>query len=148
MKNVNGDTPETADIRKAFERVKTELETESSSNMELETAPFSCSSRSGSRDELRSPDCSYKAHGIFSLTNPQAAHSHLTGYHARMSSLDSTNSDDGSFSLPSCFSYGIGVKDNYGSITSLASSTSLISPQVRIHCHLAEATKTTCSVVL
>lgn len=123
---------ETADIRKAFERVKTELETESNSNMEIPAAgsSFSCSSRSGSRDELFSPDCSYKAHGIFSLSNSQSAHPHLTGYHARMSSLDSTNSDDGSFSLPSCFSYGIGAKDNYGSITSLASSTSLISPQV------------------
>ena len=133
MKNASADTPETADIRKAFERVKTELETESSSNMELPSGSFSCSSRSGSRDELYGPDYSYKAHGIFSLQgNSQAVHPHLTGYHVRMSSLDSTNSDDGSssFSLSSCFSYGIGVRDNYGSITSLASSTFLISPQV------------------
>ncbi|ROT74504.1 hypothetical protein C7M84_006981, partial [Penaeus vannamei] len=52
--------------------------------------------------------------------------------HPRMSSLDSTNSDDGSMGAHygSVTSLASGQRDQYGSITSLASSTSLISPQV------------------
>jgi len=59
--------------------------------------------------------------------------------HNRMSSLDSTASDESSIPTPSHNYYGSvsslisgrneNLKDNYGSITSLASSTSLISPQ-------------------
>lgn len=51
--------------------------------------------------------------------------------HPRMSSLDSTNSDDGSMGAHygSVTSLASGQRDQYGSITSLASSTSLISPQ-------------------
>ncbi len=59
--------------------------------------------------------------------------------HNRMSSLDSTTSDESS--IPTPHYYGSvssllsgqanNVKDHYGSISSLASSTSLISPQVR-----------------
>ena len=57
--------------------------------------------------------------------------------HNRMSSLDSTNSDESSIQTPqfhgsvsSLASGHSGLKDHYGSITSLASSTSMISPQV------------------
>ena len=59
--------------------------------------------------------------------------------HNRMSSLDSTNSDESSIPTPQhCYgsvSSLIGgqnnnMRDHYGSISSLASSTSLISPQV------------------
>jgi len=49
-----------------------------------------------------------------------------------MSSLDSnTSGEDGSFPYGGFGHYGIGIglRDHYGSITSLASSTSLISPQ-------------------
>ena len=106
------------EIRKAFERVKGQLETESCSNMDLPS---------------EEPGAG-KPHGIFSLQNfGNFAHCGSSSYHhhGRMSSLDSTNSDDGSFSFGSYGGhFGIGVKDNYGSITSLASSTSLISPQV------------------
>lgn len=51
--------------------------------------------------------------------------------HPRMSSLDSTTSDDGSQGAHygSVTSLASGQRDQYGSITSLASSTSLISPQ-------------------
>lgn len=54
--------------------------------------------------------------------------------HPRMSSLDSTNSDDGSMGAHygSVTSLASGQRDQYGSITSLASSTSLISPQVSV----------------
>lgn len=48
------------------------------------------------------------------------------GTHARVSSLDSTTSDDSSAPYDSCNLH----REQYGSITSLASSTSLISPQV------------------
>lgn len=59
--------------------------------------------------------------------------------HNRMSSLDSTTSDESS--IPTPHFYGSvssllsgnnnnNLKDHYGSITSLASSTSIISPQV------------------
>ena len=57
--------------------------------------------------------------------------------HNRMSSLDSTTSDESSIPTPhyygsvsSLLSGQTNLKDHYGSITSLASSTSLISPQV------------------
>ena len=57
--------------------------------------------------------------------------------HNRMSSLDSTTSDESSIPTPhfhgsvtSLTSGHSGLKDHYGSITSLASSTSVISPQV------------------
>lgn len=52
--------------------------------------------------------------------------------HPRMSSLDSTNSDEGLMGAQygSVTSLASGQRDQYGSITSLASSTSLISPQV------------------
>ena len=64
-----------------------------------------------------------------------------SGGHNRMSSLDSTTSSEES-SIPtphfhgsvSSLASGHGgdrLKDHYGSITSLASSTSMISPQVR-----------------
>lgn len=51
--------------------------------------------------------------------------------HPRMSSLDSTTSDEGSLGAHygSVTSLASGQRDQYGSITSLASSTSLISPQ-------------------
>lgn len=51
--------------------------------------------------------------------------------HPRMSSLDSTNSDEGLMGAHygSVTSLASGQRDQYGSITSLASSTSLISPQ-------------------
>ncbi|XP_063875652.1 serine/arginine repetitive matrix protein 2-like isoform X2 [Scylla paramamosain] len=51
--------------------------------------------------------------------------------HPRMSSLDSTNSDEGLIGAHygSVTSLASGQRDQYGSITSLASSTSLISPQ-------------------
>jgi hypothetical protein len=55
-----------------------------------------------------------------------------------MSSLDSTTSEESSIPTPhfhgsvsSLTSGHGGLKDHYGSITSLASSTSMISPQVR-----------------
>ena len=57
--------------------------------------------------------------------------------HNRMSSLDSTTSEESSIPTPhfhgsvsSLASGHSGLKDHYGSITSLASSTSVISPQV------------------
>ena len=59
--------------------------------------------------------------------------------HNRMSSLDSTTSDESSIPTPHNY-YGSvsslvsgreNLKDHYGSISSLASSTSLISPHVR-----------------
>ncbi|XP_042240918.1 pro-interleukin-16-like isoform X2 [Homarus americanus] len=51
--------------------------------------------------------------------------------HPRMSSIDSTTSDDGLMGAHygSVTSLASGQRDQYGSITSLASSTSLISPQ-------------------
>lgn len=51
--------------------------------------------------------------------------------HLRMSSMDSTNSDEGLMGAHygSVTSLASGQRDQYGSITSLASSTSLISPQ-------------------
>ncbi|KAK8738249.1 hypothetical protein OTU49_004129 [Cherax quadricarinatus] len=51
--------------------------------------------------------------------------------HPRMSSIDSTTSEDGSMGAHygSVSSLASGQRDQYGSITSLASSTSLISPQ-------------------
>lgn len=57
--------------------------------------------------------------------------------HPRMSSLDSTTSDEGSLGnhYGSVTSLASGQRDQYGSITSLASSTSLISPQVSKHQH-------------
>ena len=62
--------------------------------------------------------------------------------HNRMSSLDSTTSDESSIPTPhnyygsvsSLISGRENLKDHYGSISSLASSTSLISPQVKCHC--------------
>jgi hypothetical protein len=62
----------------------------------------------------------------------------LSPSHHRMSSLDSTTSDESSIPTPhncygsvsSLISGQTNLKDHYGSITSLASSTSLISPQV------------------
>ena len=58
--------------------------------------------------------------------------------HNRMSSLDSTTSEESSIPTPhfhgsvsSLTSGHGGLKDHYGSITSLASSTSMISPQVK-----------------
>ena len=118
------------EIRKAFERVKEELETESNCALD------------GQHDDYPG----YKQHSIFALQHQSSASSLVSG-HARMSSLDSTTSEDGlpfgygigSSIFASGFHYGyggyggpfgIGVRDNYGSITSLASSTSLISPQV------------------
>lgn len=62
-----------------------------------------------------------------SLTTPPSAFTGMNGHHIRVSSLDSTTSDDGPYS----FSTNL-LREQFGSITSLASSTSLISPQVRI----------------
>lgn len=70
----------------------------------------------------------------------QAAAKGLPGMspcHHRMSSLDSTNSDESSIPTPqlcygsvsSLISGQTNLRDHYGSISSLASSTSLISPQ-------------------
>ena len=151
------------EIRKAFERVKEELmETESNCNyggggqdlgvlgvvsggMTLEDYKQQNSNnlfsmQSGNNNNNNSP-------------SPSGGHHHYHHQHVRMSSLDSTTSEDSS--LPyglygGCYGgfgssfggggYGggfysgpfgpFGVRDNYGSITSLASSTSLISPQV------------------
>ena len=119
------------EIRKAFERVRGELETESSSNMDL---PMGLNAH----DELSSETFNiFKPHGIFSMSsnsNFASNSSCSTSYHTRMSSLDSnTSGEDGSFPYGGFGHYGIGIglRDHYGSITSLASSTSLISPQVR-----------------
>lgn len=158
------------EIRKAFERVKEELmETESnchygggqdlgvlglvSGGLSLEDFKQQNSSlfslQSGNNNNNNSPSPS-----------GGGGHHHYHHQHVRMSSLDSTTSEDSS--LPyglygGCYggfgsafggssSYGggsgyggfyggpfgpFGVRDNYGSITSLASSTSLISPQVK-----------------
>jgi hypothetical protein len=158
------------EIRKAFERVKEELmETESnchygggqdlgvlglvSGGLSLEDYKQQNSSlfslQSGNNNNNNSPSPS-----------GGGGHHHYHHQHVRMSSLDSTTSEDSS--LPyglygGCYggfgsafggssSYGggsgyggfyggpfgpFGVRDNYGSITSLASSTSLISPQVK-----------------
>ena len=64
----------------------------------------------------------------------------LAPSHNRMSSLDSTTSDESSIPTPHYYGSvssllsghcsGTNLKDHYGSISSLASSTSLISPQV------------------
>ena len=69
----------------------------------------------------------------------------VTGSHARMSSLDSsTSSEESSLPTPhfhgsvSSLASGQGgdrLRDHYGSITSLASSTSMISPHVSIRSH-------------
>ena len=67
-------------------------------------------------------------------------YSGMSPCHNRMSSLDSTNSDESSIPTPqhcygsvsSLISGQTNMRDHYGSISSLASSTSLISPQVRI----------------
>lgn len=98
------------DIRQAFERVKEEL---------MESAD--------AEDYIQMYGNS-KPHGIFNVSG----HHHFQ--HVRMSSLDSMTSEDGSIPF-GMFGVGMGqafggVRDNYGSITSLASSTSLISPQV------------------
>lgn len=66
-------------------------------------------------------------------------YSGMSPCHNRMSSLDSTNSDESSIPTPqhcygsvsSLISGQTNMRDHYGSISSLASSTSLISPQVR-----------------
>ena len=70
----------------------------------------------------------------------------VTGSHARMSSLDSsTSSEESSLPTPhfhgsvSSLASGQGgdrLRDHYGSITSLASSTSMISPHVSIRRHV------------
>ena len=68
-------------------------------------------------------------------------YSGMSPCHNRMSSLDSTNSDESSIPTPqhcygsvsSLISGQTNMRDHYGSISSLASSTSLISPQVRRH---------------
>ena len=124
QRSKSGNGAVVVEMRKAFERVKEEL-----------------------MEETSTPDESCKPHGIFSLSSSSLSsafhhpwnmnHHHLHHphyyHHTRMSSLDSTTSED----MPQPFAfqhgaYGIpfGVRDNYGSITSLASSTSLISPQV------------------
>merc|ERR550525_498799 len=64
-------------------------------------------------------------------------YSGMSPCHNRMSSLDSTNSDESSIPTPqhcygsvsSLISGQTNMRDHYGSISSLASSTSLISPQ-------------------
>jgi len=100
------------EIRQAFERVREELENADSSSC---SALDYVSNNGG------------KPHSIFNLPG----HYH----HVRMNSLDSMTSEEGGMSFPFGGGYGgggpFGVRDNYGSITSLASSTSLISPQVR-----------------
>lgn len=135
------------EIRKAFERVREELETESNcSNLE---ELMGGSSSSYACDELCAETYAMfsKPHAIFSMPTSSvgastASASHHHGHHARMSSLDSnTSGEDGSFPYFGSgggfgsfghYAIGIGVRDNYGSITSLASSTSLISPQVNL----------------
>ena len=68
-------------------------------------------------------------------------YSGMSPCHNRMSSLDSTNSDESSIPTPQqCWGGSVSsliggqtnMRDHYGSISSLASSTSLISPQVKI----------------
>ena len=74
----------------------------------------------------------------------------LSPSHHRMSSLDSTTSDESSIPTPhncygsvsSLISGQTNLKDHYGSITSLASSTSLISPQVNTFSSRQNITKT------
>ena len=112
------------EIRKAFERVKEQLETQSNSHMQTIV-----------HDEAATAAVEpyfAKPHAIFSLPNFSSTSNGSASYHVRMSSLDSTASEDGSLPFVGFGHFGIGVKDNFGSITSLASSTSLISPQVKI----------------
>ena len=109
------------EMRKAFERVKEELMEETSS----ESKPHGIFSMSSSSSTLSSYHHPYMNH-----YHPHHPHYY---HHTRMSSLDSTTSDD--MPQPFGFSHGaygipFGVRDTYGSISSLASSTSLISPQV------------------
>ncbi|XP_057366372.1 mucin-2-like [Daphnia carinata] len=148
------------EIRKAFERVKEELmETESNCHYGggQELGVVGLVQGGNSLED-------YKQNNHFSLQSgnnnspsPSSGHHHYHHQHMRMSSLDSTTSEDGSLPFGlygSCYGgfgsafggggggfggggyggyyggpFGIGVRDNYGSITSLASSTSLISPQ-------------------
>lgn len=145
------------EIRKAFERVKEELmETESNCHYGggQELGVVGLVHGGNSLED-------YKQNNHFSLQSgnnnspsPSSGHHHYHHQHMRMSSLDSTTSEDNSLPFGlygSCYAgfgsafgggggggygsyYGgpfgpFGVRDNYGSITSLASSTSLISPQ-------------------
>lgn len=58
----------------------------------------------------------------------------VNGNHVRVSSLDSTNSEDSCAFGPGQYGSSSNLhREQFGSITSLASSTSLISPQVRAH---------------
>lgn len=101
------------DIRKAFEKAETAL------------SPYGRDDNgpTGKKDPT-------------SLTLPS------TSAHFRVSSFDSTTSEESSATTPAGI-YGSvnslvssAPRDPYGSITSLASSTSLISPQVRLLAHL------------
>ena len=85
--------------------------------------------------------------GPGSGSGSSGAGSGISPSHNRMSSLDSTASDESSIPTPSGSHNYYGsvsslvsgrenLKDHYGSITSLASSTSLISPQVHLHSNL------------
>ena len=74
-------------------------------------------------------------------------YSGMSPCHNRMSSLDSTNSDESSIPTPqhcygsvsSLFSgHSTNMRDHYGSISSLASSTSMISPQVSLPFEISE----------
>jgi hypothetical protein len=153
------------EIRKAFERVKEELmETESNCNYGggggQDLGVLGVVSGGMTLEDYKQQN----SNNLFSLQSgnnnnnnnspsPSGGHHHYHHQHVRMSSLDSTTSEDSS--LPyglygGCYGgfgssfggggYGggfysgpfgpFGVRDNYGSITSLASSTSLISPQV------------------
>lgn len=145
------------EIRKAFERVKEELmETESNCHYGggHELGMLGVVPGGNSLDDYKQ-NFSLQS-GSNNSPSPSSGHHHYHHQHMRMSSLDSTTSEDNSLPFGlygSCYGgfgssfgggfggggyggfYGgpfgpFGVRDNYGSITSLASSTSLISPQV------------------
>ncbi len=117
------------DIRRAFEKAEQSLSQSMATSSDCGGSP--CSSSSGGH--LLRGSQGNKAGSSSSSSGGLSAPSHN-----RMSSLDSTTSEESS--IPTPHYYGSvssllsgqtsNLKDHYGSISSLASSTSLISPQV------------------